>query len=230
MLTKVGIFCSLRFLIFACMSEISYSKKNDRIECVRYKDWQKSYPPHTHTGHLTVGYIEDGSICLVMNGVAEIYSAGDKFQIPPDVLHEIKTVDGKSYSMVVLCIQVGESECAEGYEDAVARLNELRKSILENPENIYLIEQMAHDACISPFHMIREFKKAFGLTPHQFQIQCKVRKAQKLLEESKSVCEVTYDAGFCDQSHLDRCFQKFVGLTPKEYKASVQPNPESSSE
>ena len=221
MLTKVGIFCSLRFLIFACMSEISYSKKNDRIECVRYKDWQKSYPPHTHTGHLTVGYIEDGSICLVMNGVAEIYNAGDKFQIPPDVLHEIKTVEGKSYSMVVLCILVGESECAEVYEDAVARLNELRKSILENPENIYLIEQMAHDACISPFHMIREFKKAFGLTPHQFQMQCKVRKAQKLLAE-RSASEVTFDAGFYDQSHMDRCFKKVVGLSPKEYKRAVK--------
>ena len=204
------------------MPEISYSKKNDQIECVRYKDWQKSYPPHTHTDHLTVGYIEEGSVCLVMNGVAEIYSAGDKFQIPPNVLHEIKTFDGRSYSMVVLCIKVDESESAGDYENAVARLNELRKSILENPENIYLIEQMAHDACVSPFHMIREFKKAFGLTPHQFQMQCKVRKAQKLLAE-RSASEVTYDAGFYDQSHMDRCFKKLVGLSPKEYKRAVKP-------
>lgn len=216
------------------MSEISYSKKNDKIECVRYKDWSRSYPPHTHTGHLTVGYVEDGAICLVMNGVAEIYGDGDKFQIPPDVLHEIKTVDGKSYSMVVLCIAVddaigggafsgalsGTSE--SDYEHAVARLSELRKSILENPENIYLIEQMAHDACISPFHMIREFKKAFGLTPHQFQMQCKVRKAQKLLAEG-SASDVSFDAGFYDQSHMDRCFKKVVGLSPKEYKKAVKP-------
>ena len=206
------------------MSEISYSKKNENIECVRYKDWSKSYAPHTHTGHLTVGYVEEGSICLVMNGVAENYGAGEKFQIPPNVLHEIKTVDGQSYSMVVLCIAVDTAEDSFGnnYEDAVARLNELRKSILENPENIYLIEQMAHDACISPFHMIREFKKAFGLTPHQFQMQCKVRKAQKLLAE-KSASEVTYDAGFYDQSHMDRCFKKVVGLSPKEYKRAVKP-------
>lgn len=202
------------------MPEISYSKKNDQIECVRYKDWRKSYPPHTHTDHLMVGYIEEGSVCIVLNGEPSIYCAGDKFQIPPNVLHEIKMVDNQSYSMVVLCIQVDESECTDDYEDAVARLNELRKSILENPENIYLIEQMARDACISPFHMIREFKKAFGLTPHQFQMQCKVRKAQKLLAE-KSASEVTYDAGFYDQSHMDRCFKKLVGLSPKEYKKAV---------
>ena len=206
------------------MSEISYSKKNENIECVRYKDWSKSYSPHTHTGHLTVGYVEEGSICLVINGVAENYGAGEQFQIPPNVLHEIKTVNGKSYSMVVLCIAIDnatEDSFSDNYEDAVTRLNDLRKSILENPENIYLIEQMAHDACISPFHMIREFKKAFGLTPHQFQMQCKVRKAQKLLAE-KSASEVTYDAGFYDQSHMDRCFKKVVGLSPKEYKRAVK--------
>ena len=209
----------------ALMSEISYSKKNDKIECVRYKDWQKSYPPHTHTGHLMVGYIEEGSVCLVMNGVAEIYSTGDKFQIPPDVLHEIRTVDGQCYSMVVLCVAVDGEGLVGAFENeyrhAVARLDELRKSILENPENIYLIERMAHDACISPFHMIREFKKAFGLTPHQFQIQCKVRKAQKLLAE-KSASEVAFDAGFYDQSHMDRCFKKVVGLSPKEYRRVVK--------
>ena len=204
------------------MPEISYSKKNDEIECVRYKDWRKSYPPHTHTDHLTVGYIEEGSVCIVLDGEPAIYRAGDKFQIPPNVLHEIKTVDDQCYSMDVLCIRVSESECADNcdYANAVARLDELRKSILENPENIYLIEQMAHDACVSPFHMIREFKKAFGLTPHQFQMQCKVRKAQKLLVE-KSASEVTYDAGFYDQSHMDRCFKKLVGLSPKEYKKAV---------
>ena len=198
------------------MSEISYSKKNDRIECGRYKDWRKSYPPHTHTGHMTVGYIEEGRVCIVLNGEAKIYGAGEQFQIPPNILHEIKTVGDECYSMVVLCIAL--DACAES---SVARLDELQKSILENPENIYLIEQMAHDACISPFHMIREFKKAFGLTPHQFQMQCKVRKAQRLLEE-RPAAEVTFDAGFYDQSHMDRCFKKVVGLSPKEYKRAVK--------
>ena len=97
-------------------------------------------------------------------------------------------------------------------------LKELQDTIMEKPENIYLIEEMAEDSQVSPYHMIRKFKKAFGLTPHQFQIQCKVRKAQKLLETTKSIPEVAYEAGFCDQSHLDRCFQKLVGMMPSQYQ------------
>ena len=206
------------------MNEISYSKKNDDIECVHYKNWTKAYPPHTHASHLTLGVVEEGKVCLIMDGEEKILCAGDEFQIPPDVVHEIKPADEKGYSMVVTCIRTESKE----RQEKAGELFELKESILDRPENIYLIEEMAQDSKLSPFHLIRKFKKAFGLTPHQFQIQCKVRKAQKLLEEEKSVCEVTYDAGFCDQSHLDRCFQKIVGLTPKEYKDASKNNRENS--
>lgn len=200
-------------------NQISYQKKNDDIECVHYRNWTKAYPPHTHAEHLTLGIVEEGSVCIVIEGKSEIYSAGDEFQIPPDVLHELKPVDDNGYSMLVTCVR---TQASNGNGELV----ELKDSILDQPENLYLIEEMARDTNISPFHLIRKFKKMYGLTPHQFQIQCKVRKAQKLLEEEKSVCEVTYDAGFCDQSHLDRCFQKIVGLTPKEYKEASSTKPE----
>ena len=196
------------------MSEVTYSKKNDEIECVRYERSRKSYLPHTHPNHLTVGYIEEGQVCITMDGESCIYNMGDEFRIMPNVLHDIKPVDEDPYSMVVMCIKTEASVDDEN-------LKELQDTIMEKPENIYLIEEMAEDSQVSPYHMIRKFKKAFGLTPHQFQIQCKVRKAQKLLETDKSIPEVAYEAGFCDQSHLDRCFQKIVGLTPSQYKDSI---------
>ena len=94
------------------MSEISYSKKNDRIECVRYKDWRKSYPPHTHTAHMTVGYIEEGRVCMVLNGEAKIYGAGEQFQIPPNTLHEIKTVGDECYCSYVVHVLLREEDSA----------------------------------------------------------------------------------------------------------------------
>ena len=161
--------------------------------------------------------MEKGQICIVIDGVDQIVVSGDEFQIPPNTLHSIKNVDNMPYSMVVMCIK-------KNADISDTEISELREVILEKPENVYLIEEMAADSALSPYHMIRKFKKAFGLTPHQFHIQSKVRKAQKLLEQNKSISEVAYEAGFYDQSHLDRCFQKIVGMTPKEYQESIVNN------
>ena len=103
-------------------------------------------------------------------------------------------------------------------------LHKLKEGIMSAPEQTISIEEMAEQTGISPYHMIRSFKSVCGLTPHQFQIQCRVRKAQRMLAEEKSVIEVAYAAGFCDQSHFDRCFQKIVGLTPGQYKQVVRKN------
>ena len=194
---------------------IAYRKANERMEIVRYRNWTKSYAPHTHASHLTLGYVEEGMIRLTVNGESRTCKKGDSFRIPPDTLHEISSMDGKPYSMMVFCVRT-EPETAD------RDLQEIRAALLAQPENLYLIQEMAKDARISPYYMIRRFRKAFGLTPHQFQIQCRVRKAQKLLEEEKSISRVTYESGFSDQSHLDRCFRKLLGLTPVQYKALLR--------
>lgn len=199
------------------MEDVTYSKKNNEIECVHYQNCRKEFKPHTHANHLMVGYVESGRVCIVIDGDSAIYKQGDEFKIEPNVIHEIRTVEDDTYSMMVLCVET-ETETDDEY------LKYLQNTILDNPENIYLIEEMARDSQISPYHMIRKFKKAFGLTPHQFQIQSKVRKAQKLLEQNKSISEVANEAGFYDQSHLDRCFQKIVGMTPKEYQDVIKNN------
>ena len=54
------------------MNEISYRKKNEDIECVHYKNWTKAYPPHTHAEHLTLGIVEAGKVCIVMNGTSNV--------------------------------------------------------------------------------------------------------------------------------------------------------------
>ena len=118
--------------------------------------------------------------------------------------------------MIAICVSADERPELEkvGARD----IKRLKRLILEAPENPFLIKDMARTINMSPYHMIRQFKAVCGLTPHRFQIQCRVRKAQKLLEEGKSATEAAYATGFCDQSHFDRCFQRIVRLTPGEYK------------
>ena len=69
-------------------------------------------------------------------------------------------------------------------------------------------------------YLIRKCKRNFGLTPHKFHLQNRIRKAQTLLFTNKSVTEASMDTGFYDQSHFDRAFKNIVGISPTEYLAS----------
>lgn len=201
-------------------NNIMYYRKENGFECIYYQNSTQSYPTHTHAKHMTLGCIFDGKIRVICNGEACLYRAGEYFCIMPDTLHSIETVYDTTYSMISECISI--DKMLDKSENEISYLKRLKQIILEAPENKLLIEDMAQRIGISPYHMIRQFKTVCGLTPHQFQIQCRVRKAQKLLEGGKSVTEAAYATGFCDQSHFDRCFKKIVRLTPSAYKQSVR--------
>ena len=204
-------------------NSIIYDRKNKSIECIYYKDSTQSYPTHTHASHITYGFISDGAVCVVCDGERKIYRAGAHFCILPDTPHAIETVNGTAYTMITVCVATDGMPSQAGME--VSCMEKLKKRILDTPEDVLLIEDMARSIGMSPYHMIRQFKAACGLTPHQFQIQCRVRKGQKLLEEGKSVTEAAYATGFCDQSHFDRCFHRIVRLTPSAYKIHTSTAP-----
>lgn len=79
---------------------------------------------------------------------------------------------------------------------------------------------MSEKTNISKYHLIREFKKEVGLTPHKFQVQNRIRKSQHLINNKYSIIEAGLIAGFYDQSHFIRHFKNIVGITPTEYRKS----------
>lgn len=196
---------------------VRYYRKDNQISYVYYHKATLTYPMHTHAEHITLGTVLDGVVRITCDNKESDYHAGDSFFIMPDIPHALQPVDGTAYSMISMCISADIL-----LNEPNNYLRRLKQQIADKPEKVFLIDDMAQSVSISPYHMIREFKKVCGLTPHQFQIQCRVRKAQKLLEEGKSVTEAAIDTGFFDQSHFDRCFRKLVGLVPNEYKKSVE--------
>jgi len=60
------------------------------------------------------------------------------------------------------------------------------------------------------------FRDATGMSVRQWQTDCRVRSAQRLLTDNpnESLTEVATLCGFADQSHFSRAFLKVVGLTP----------------
>src|SRR5260370_28017984 len=69
---------------------------------------------------------------------------------------------------------------------------------------------------LGPSHFQRAFKKCFGVGPHTFVIERRLKRAQELmLATDDPLCEIALAAGFADQSHLTKTFHNTVALTPR---------------
>ena len=79
--------------------------------------------------------------------------------------------------------------------------------------------KLAAIAQISPAYFARLFKQSEGITPHQYILKRRVTRAKTLLSYSPlSLAEIAIRVGFCDQSHLTRCFKRLVGVTPTQFR------------
>ena len=97
-----------------------------------------------------------------------------------------------------------------------------REYIEEHYNQDVSIEQLSSVANLSPFYLIRSFRRETGLPPHAFQIQVRVRRAKDLVKAGRSLADTAYETGFTDQSHFTRHFKRIVGVPPGKYRNFVQ--------
>lgn len=69
-----------------------------------------------------------------------------------------------------------------------------------------------------PTHLIRCFKRTYGLPPHTYLTGRRIDQARRLLLDGHRPAEVATAVGFHDQAHLNRHFTRHVGTTPARYK------------
>ena len=71
-----------------------------------------------------------------------------------------------------------------------------------------------------PTHLVREFSREFGIPPHRYLIGRRVELARGMLLAGRAAADVAVEAGFHDQSHLNRHFKSMVGTTPARFARS----------
>ncbi|HCE6233297.1 TPA: AraC family transcriptional regulator [Pseudomonas aeruginosa] len=102
---------------------------------------------------------------------------------------------------------------------AVARLQALLAERLAEPPDL---DGMAEQVGLSKYHLLRAFKKATGLSPRQWSMQLRTRRALGLLRRGLAVGEAAHALGFADQSHLTRYFTSAYGISPGRYQRAVR--------
>jgi AraC-like DNA-binding protein len=74
---------------------------------------------------------------------------------------------------------------------------------------------VAAEVDLSPFHFLRLFRAQLGVTPHQYLVRARLRRALALLLDSdRPVTDVCYEVGFEDLSNFVRTFHREVGCSP----------------
>jgi AraC-like DNA-binding protein len=98
---------------------------------------------------------------------------------------------------------------------AVRRAIDCVKARFSDPE--LSVAELASAAGFSPYHFMRCFQAAVGVTAHAYVVQCRVHAARAMLADGMPAAEVATATGFADQSHLIRQFKAVHGVTPGQF-------------
>ncbi len=86
------------------------------------------------------------------------------------------------------------------------------------------LDDLAREACLSPYHLHRAFARAFGKTPHEYRTALRLARARRLLESSRlTVSEVCAAVGFESLPSFSTLFRRTFGHPPS--KLSSHPPP-----
>ena len=80
------------------------------------------------------------------------------------------------------------------------------------------LAQLAADAGVSRFQLLRRFTQGVGCTPHAWLTQQRVERARALIAAGSPLAEAASACGFADQAHMTRLFTRQFGFTPGAWR------------
>ncbi|MET9634816.1 AraC family transcriptional regulator [Streptomyces virginiae] len=101
-----------------------------------------------------------------------------------------------------------------GGPEAAAARAVLEERLADPPS----LEQLAAELGTSPFALLRAFRDRYGMPPHTWLTDARVRRARRLLDAGTPPAEAALAVGFTDQPHLNRHFTRIVGVPPGAYR------------
>jgi AraC-like DNA-binding protein len=106
----------------------------------------------------------------------------------------------------------------EGSQQDEERVRQAKAYLEQRVEGTVSMPKLAAELCMSLRQLERVFRRATGMTPHEFYRQLKMRRAQQLLGTDLPLKAVANQLGFESQFHFSRTFKKHFGLPPSQWR------------
>ncbi len=93
-----------------------------------------------------------------------------------------------------------------------------REALVERMRTPPTLAELAAELDTGPFALLRAFRDAYGMPPHTWLTDARVRRARALLDAGTTPARAAVEVGFADQPHLNRHFTRIVGVPPGAYQ------------
>jgi AraC family transcriptional regulator len=99
------------------------------------------------------------------------------------------------------------------------RVSDALRHIEDHAADTIDLETLAGIARLSKYHFLRVFRRTVGMTPYQFLLNVRMRRAAvRLIRSPESVVSIAFEAGFGDLSTFNNRFRDVFGMSPTAYR------------
>jgi AraC family transcriptional regulator len=171
---------------------------------------------------IPLGYCDSDPRCLATDDAVEVYQLAN---LMSRLGRELTFGDDSSITIEAVAFELaGILERAFAPEQLLPRwLREAVALLHERFCEPLSLQQIAAAIGVHPVHLARTFRAARHCTVGDYLRYLRVAFARrKLAESSMPIAEIAHRSGFSDQSHLDRVFKRQMGMTPSQFRSTIE--------
>jgi AraC-like DNA-binding protein len=100
-----------------------------------------------------------------------------------------------------------------------------RECLADRLEDPPTLAELAQQAGLSRFQLVRRFAAAYGLSPYAWLLRHRTERARHLIQRGLPLAEAAAACGFADQGHMTRSFNRQLGFTPGALRKAIGRRP-----
>jgi AraC family transcriptional regulator len=158
----------------------------------------------------------------VLPDLLPVIAAAESLRGSPAVVDEFHELTLRLAGAVCRALNVGSRSLRAPNDRDRKRVAAALRRIEADPAQPLSLNELATGVAMSPFHFLRVFEQVVGVTPAQYILRSRLRRAAVELRNSRdSVAAIAADCGFADLSTFNRQFKRLMGATPGTFRVTA---------
>jgi AraC-like DNA-binding protein/ligand-binding sensor protein len=195
-------------------------------------------------GHRTIGFLRTGQVFTEQPTPEQIKAATDSLDAAGYSKNELKQTlekhkktpvyDQGKYSSTITLLSIISLQLTEFLNRLLLEVKSDEPEIIRKAKSIIAdhidekitLSDISSEVHVSVFYFCKVFKQSTGMTFTEYVNRQRIELAKgELKKTGKPVTEIAYAVGFQSLSHFNRCFLKFAGESPRQYRQHVNEIP-----